>query len=395
VPRSSPVALVHDYLLVRRGAERTFEAIAECWPEAPIYTLLYDPEGTQGRFAHRDVRPSHLQRLGVSQASFRRLLPAFPWAVRSLPLSGYELVVSSSSAFAHGVRPPAGGQHVCYCHSPFRYAWFERERAMGEVPRPMRPVLKQVLQGIRAADRAAARRVTRYVANSELTRHRIATLWNRDADVIHPPVEVERFAPAEPGRAFLVVGELVAHKRVELALEAARLARAPIRVVGEGPDRARLEARYGRLAGVEFLGRVDDAKLNRLYATARALVVPNVEEFGIAAVEAQAAGRPVVAAGAGGARETVIDGETGVLVPCDDARALARAFAETDFDRFDSERIVSRARCFSRAAFKRRLLERVEAVHDQGRPFAVPAAQAAAPAAQSGAVAAATPSASS
>src|SRR6185437_6999903 len=156
----SPVALVHDYLLVRRGAERTFEAIAECWPEAPIYTLLYDPEGSEGRFEGRDVRTSHLQHLGAGQASFRRLLPAFPIAARLLPVQGHRIVVSSSSAFAHAVRPGPGARHVSYCHSPFRYAWFEHQRAMAEVPPAARSVLAATLAGIRAADRRAARGVT-------------------------------------------------------------------------------------------------------------------------------------------------------------------------------------------------------------------------------------------
>lgn len=375
VPR---VALVHDYLLVRRGAERTFEAIAECWPEAPIYTLLYDREGSQERFAGRDVRTSHLQRLGARQSNFRRLLPAFPLAVRSLPLSRYDLVVSSSSAFAHGIRGGAGRRHVCYCHSPFRYAWFETERALGEVPAPLRPVLRQTLSTIRGLDRSAARNVSRYLANSELTQRRIRTHWNRASEVVHPPVEVDRFTPSRPHpnlppraqRSLLIVTELVGHKRVAFALEAAQQAQVPVKVVGEGPERERLEARFGGPGRAEFLGRVGDAELARLYASARAFVLPNVEEFGIAAVEAQAAGRPVVAVAAGGALETVKDGETGVLVPHGDPGALARVLAETDFDRFESERIARHARSFSREAFKQRIVERVEAAAEEPRPLA-------------------------
>jgi len=358
---TSPTALVHDYLLVMRGAERTFAAIADCWPGAPIYTLLYDEEGTEGRFAGREVHISYLQKLGVGQRGFRRLLPAFPRAVRALPVDGYDLVISSSSAFAHGVRVDPGARHVCYCHSPFRYAWFETDRALGEVAAPLRPVVRRVLARIREADRLAARRVTGYVANSAITQERIASYWSRPSDVIHPPVEVERFHPARPEPWFLVVTELVRHKRVELALEAARRAGVRVRVVGEGPDRTRLEAEYGGAAGVaEFLGRVDDLELADLYSGARALVLPNVEEFGIAAVEAQAAGRPVVAVAAGGALETVVDGRTGVLVEPDDPDALARALAGTDFERFDSAQIVAHARGFSKATFQKRFREAVD-----------------------------------
>ncbi|HXR31569.1 MAG TPA: glycosyltransferase [Solirubrobacterales bacterium] len=354
---SDSVALVHDYLLVSRGAERTFAAIAECWPEAPIYTLLYDEEGTGGRFADREVRTSYLQRLGVGQRGFRSLLPAFPHATRSLPLDRYELIVSSSSAFAHGVARRRGARHVCYCHTPFRYAWFERERALGEVSPLLRRPLDHALWRTREADRRASRDVTRYIANSAITRERIRRYWGRESTVVHPPVEVERFrAREDPEPFFLVVTELVRHKRVDLALEAAARAKMPIRVVGEGPDRARLEARYGERGGLAtFLGRVDDAELAGLYARARALVLPNVEEFGIAAVEAQAAGRPVVAVGAGGALETVVDGETGILVEPDDVDALARSLAGIDFARFDPERIAAHARTFSKQAFQRRL----------------------------------------
>jgi glycosyltransferase involved in cell wall biosynthesis len=357
------VALVHDYLLVMRGAERTFAAIAECWPQAPIYTLLYDEEGTHGRFADRRVHTSYLQRLGLGQKRFRTLLPAFPRAIRSLPLGGYDLVISSSSAFAHGVVKPAGARHVCYCHSPFRYAWFERERALGEVPRPLRPALRRILWKVRESDRSAAREVTSYVANSAITRDRIAAYWGRESSVVHPPVEVDRFGASSDSDPFvLVVTELVRHKRVELALAAAQRAKVTIRVVGEGPDRARLEAKYGGREGTaEFLGRVDDAELARLYSRARAMVLPNEEEFGIAAVEAQAAGRPVVAVAAGGALETVVDGETGVLVAPGDFEGLARSLAATDFDRFDRDRIVAHARTFSKSAFQRRLRDQVEA----------------------------------
>lgn len=380
MPAASPVALVHDYLLVRRGAERTFEAMAECWPEAPIYTLLYDPEGSEGRFEGRDVRTSHLQHLGAGQASFRNLLPALPIAARLLPVQGHRLIVSSSSAFAHAVRPAAGARHVCYCHSPFRYAWFEHRRAMAEVPGPARAPLAATLAGIRAADRRAAGQVTSYLANSELTRDRIEAYWGRESDIVHPPVEVDRFAASAPPaprqrRPLLVVCELVAHKRVDVALEAAVLAKLPITVVGDGPERERLEARYARPGAVEFAGRVDDAELERLYAAALALVLPNTEEFGIAAVEAQAAGRPVVAAAAGGALETVVDGETGILVAPGDVEALAQALTATDFDRFDRRRIAAHAQRFSRATFKRRISQWVEAVAEEpGYASAVAAA---------------------
>jgi glycosyltransferase involved in cell wall biosynthesis len=350
----SRVVLVHDYLLVLRGAERTFAAMADAWPEAPIATLLYDERATEGRFAGRSVATSPLQRLGLTQRSFRPLLPVFPTAARRLDLRGFDCVVSSSSAFVHGVRPDTGARHVCYCHSPFRYAWHEQARALSEVPAPLRPALKLALRRHRAFDRRAAGRVDRYVANGEITRERIKRFWGRDAEILHPPVDVDRFDIGEPGDHVLFVGELVRHKRPEVAIDAAAAARRRIKVVGAGPELERLRARYRGQA--EFLDRVGDERLAQLYAEAAALVVPNVEEFGIAAVEAQAAGRPVIAVDAGGARETVVPGRTGILVPEADPHALARALRE-DLSGFDPADIRAHAQQFSRASFQARLRE--------------------------------------
>jgi glycosyltransferase involved in cell wall biosynthesis len=350
-------ALVHDYLLVLRGAERTFAEIAEIWPQAPIYTLLYDAEGTRERFAGRRVVTSPLQRLGGGQQSFRRLLPLYPWAVRRLPLDAHGLVVSSSSAFAHGVETAPGARHVCYCHTPFRYAWHDRARARGEAPAPLRPALELALWRHRRFDRNAVRGVTRFVANSAVTRERIRRFWRRDAVIVHPPVQVKRFTRApEPGDELLFVGEAVGHKRLELALEAARQAGRRMSVVGTGPELPRLRDRYGGTA--TFHGRVDDHRLEELFARAAALVVPGVEEFGIAAVESQAAGRPVIAANAGGVLETVVPGETGWLVPPDDVHAMARAMRR-DTSEFDPTAIRRHAERFSPASFRERLLDAI------------------------------------
>ena len=348
-------ALVHDYLLVLRGAERTFAAMADAWPDAPVYTLLYD-EAVDARFGGRQVTTSPLQRLRVKQSGFRRMLPLFPDAADRLCRGRHELIVSSSSAFAHRAAPADGGVHVSYCHSPFRYVWHERTRALGEVPRIAAPVLDRVLERIRRTDVRAAASVTWLIANSRLTQERIAEFWQRDSVVVHPPVEVERFHRGTPEDWFLIVGELVAHKRTEAALAAARRAGRRIKVVGTGPELERLEALYGDTA--DFLGRVDDAALTDLYARARAVVTPNVEEFGIAAVEGQAAGRPVVALNRGGVRETVVDGITGVLVEDDDG--LAEALRDTDFDAFDPSLIVLNAQRFSTAAFQASLRREVE-----------------------------------
>jgi glycosyltransferase involved in cell wall biosynthesis len=351
------VGLVHDYLLVLRGAERAFAAMTDEWPQAPIHTTLYDRDGTRGRFASRRVHTSPLQRLGLRQDGFRRALPLYPWAVERLDVARHDVLVSSSSAFAHGVRPGPGAVHVCYCHSPFRYAYHERATALAEAPRAARPALGAALRRIRRWDAGAAARVDHYIANSTITRERIRRLYGRDAPVIHPPVEVERFTAGEPGDQVLVVGELVAHKRVDVVLEAARRAGTGVVVVGEGPERRRLEAAHPH---ARFLGRISDSSLAHEYATAKALVCATVEEFGICAVEAQAAGRPVVAPRAGGTGETVVDGVTGVLLDEVTVDTLADALRHTDFDRFDPALVRANAERFSTQTFRERLRAEVE-----------------------------------
>ncbi|HEX4188479.1 MAG TPA: glycosyltransferase [Solirubrobacteraceae bacterium] len=346
------VALAHDYLLVMRGAERTFSAMAELYDQSPILTLLYDERGTGGRFAGRSITTSWLQRLGVGQQGFRRLLPLYPLAVERLKLPPSDALVSSSSAFAHGIRVPEGTVHVCYCHAPFRYAWYEQARALAETPLPLRPALRVQLRWMRRWDLAASRRVDVYIANSVLTRERIKRFYGRDAPIIHPPVETHRFTPSDAGDSLLVVSEIVRHKRVDVALEAARRARAPIQVVGSGPEYAALRDAYPE---ARFLGRVEDAEIARLYASARAVVVPSMEEFGITAVEAQAAGRPVIAAAAGGALETVLDGQTGRLAAFDDVDAFAAAIEGIEQLDFDPARATQNAARFSVEAFTSKL----------------------------------------
>jgi glycosyltransferase involved in cell wall biosynthesis len=363
--------LVHDYLLVLRGAERSFAAMADRFPDAPLYTLLYDEAGTKGRFAAHSITTSYLQRLSIRQDGFRKLLPLFPSAVERLPVSDCDVVLSSSSAFAHGVSARPDAIHVCYCYTPLRYAWFEQERALADVSPPLRPLLRATLARCRSWDRRVSQRVTRYVAISELSRERIAKYLGRDAEVVYPPVEIGRFTPGQPEDYFLIVCELVRHKQVDVALEAARRAGVSVVVVGSGPDSERLSALYRDVA--RFVGRVEDEEIAALYARALAVLIPNVEEFGITAVEAQASGRPVLAADAGGARETVISGVTGMLFPPGNVDALAEAMREIDWTRFDSTRCRTQAERFSVGAFQDGIVEqlrRAGATVDDGGPHA-------------------------
>jgi glycosyltransferase involved in cell wall biosynthesis len=352
------VALVHDFLLDLRGGERVFLALCDLFPGADIFTAIYDPVGTEGRFAHRRVHTSFLQRLHPNATSFRRLLPLYPYAMEALDLAGYDLVLSSSSAWAHGVLPSEDAVHVCYCHNPFRYAWNAREatlRAHGPI---VRAGLGAVLQRWRQWDWIAAQRVDRYIANSETTRRRIARYFTRDAEVVYPPVEVERFAPGVVGEHYAVLSELMPHKRIELAVRAFNQLRRPLVVIGDGPDARRLQ----RLAGptIRFTGRVTDAEVARLLATSRALIVTATEEFGIAAVEAQAAGRPVIALDEGGVTESVHEGRTGIFYEQATPEALAEAVAAFDPFSVDPADCVANAHRFGVEAFAQEIRANVD-----------------------------------
>jgi len=360
------VALIHDFLLDVRGAERTFAALADLYPQADLFTAVYDPRGTEGRFEHRNVNTSFLQRLRPTARTFRPLLPFYPYAMESLDLSGYDLVVSSSSAWAHGVIVDPDAVHVCYCHNPFRYAWNARDETLNERGALQRAALRVVFQRWRQWDWIAAQRVDRYIANSETTRRRIRRYFGRESDVVYPPVETSRFKPGPVSDFYVVLSELMPHKRIHLAIEAFNRLRRPLVVIGNGPDARRLR----RLAGptISFTGRVSDERAAQLLSAARALVVTATEEFGIAAVEAQAAGRPVIALAEGGVRETVQEGVTGTFYDAPDPDALAEAVAGFDALGADPAACVANADRFDVAHFRHGIRRVVAEACDEERP---------------------------
>ncbi|GAC1440330.1 MAG: glycosyltransferase family 4 protein [Solirubrobacteraceae bacterium] len=349
-PKPTRTALVHDFLLDVRGAERVFLSLCELFPDADLFTAVYDEEGTEGRFAHRTINTSFLQRLHPTARNFRALLPLYPYATEALDLRGYDLVVSSSSAWAHGVLVDDSAVHISYCHNPFRYAWNARDAALKGRNALTCAALSVILQRWRQWDWLAAQRVDHYIANSETTRRRIGRYFNRESSVVYPAVEVERFAPGAVGDYHLVLSELMPHKRIALAIESFNRLGWPLVVIGNGPDARRLQ----RLAGptIRFEGRVSDERAAELLAGARALVVTATEEFGIAAVEAQAAGRPVVALAEGGACETVVDGVTGVFYDSPDPESLIAALTAFDASAIDPQQCVVNAARFDNAHFR-------------------------------------------
>ena len=331
----------------RGGAEKVTLALHRMFPDAPIFTALYHPEATFEDFSSADVRPSRLQRRSRDAETFRRFLPWLARAFRSMDLRGFDLVISSSAGFSHHVRPD-GGCHIVYCHTPPRFLWDERyDRSVA--PRWARPMVPAVLRGLRRGDRRAAARAHAYVANSKVTALRIKRVYGRRSVVVHPPVEVERFSTGPTGDHYLVVGRLLAHRRMDLAVRAFTQLGKRLIVVGDGPARAELE----RIAGptIEFAGAVPDERLETLYASCRGVIVPGVEDFGIVPLEANAAGRPVIARAAGGALETVVDGRTGVLFDAETPEALADAILRREQLRFDPANLRAHAASFGADAF--------------------------------------------
>ena len=357
---------MHDFLLDVRGAERVFVELCAMWPDADIFTAVYDERGTEGRFADRTVHSSFLQRLHPSARTFRALLPLYPAAIESFDLSGYDLVVSSSSAWAHAVLCDEHTVHVSYCHNPFRYAWNDRDRTLARSRNAFtRAFLRGAFRRWRQWDWIAAQRTDRYVANSRTTQARIRAYFGREAHVVNPPVHTERFSPGAVGDHFAIVSELMPHKQIDVAIEAFNALRLPLIVVGDGPDAHRLRRAAGPT--VQFSGRVSDATVAEVLQGARALIVTAIEEFGIAAVESQAAGRPVIARRGGGALETIVDGVTGCFWS-GGSQELVDAILGFDDAAVDQQDCVRNAARFDKSSFRRGLRAEVQAAYNTAAP---------------------------
>jgi glycosyltransferase involved in cell wall biosynthesis len=353
LPGVERVALVHDWLTGMRGGEKVLEVLCQLYPQATLYTLIHVPGSVSPAIEQLPVRTSFIQRLPLARRQYRRYLPLFPWAIERLRLDDADLVISSSHCAAKAVRPPAGVRHLCYCHSPMRYAWDQFDAYFGasRVGKVRSGIARRVLRRLARWDAATAGRVDRFLANSRHVAGRIHRYYNRESTVVYPPVDTDFFTPDEsrPGSAFLVVSALVPYKRLEVAIDAAGRLAAPLTIVGDGPDRARLQGRAGHT--VEFVGRRSNEEIRELYRRAAAVLLPGEEDFGIVPVEAQACGRPVVALGAGGALESVTDGLTGVLVAEPSAEAFADGMARARERRWDPQALRVAALRFSRDRF--------------------------------------------
>ncbi|MBN1640047.1 MAG: glycosyltransferase [Anaerolineae bacterium] len=363
------VALVHDWLNQVGGAENVLEHLVSLYPEAPIYTSIYWPEAMPARYREWEIRTTWMDKLPMVHRHHQPFLPLYPVAFEGLDLSGYDVVLSNKSGFCHGVITPPETLHVCYCLSPTRYVWRYHDYARREgLGRLARAALAPVLSALRVWDRGAADRVDRYIAISTEIQRRIHKYYRRESDVIYPPVDTARFAPAdEYDDYYLVVGRQVPYKRIDLAVQACTELGLPLKVAGSGRDQARLRKMAGPT--VEFLGYVPDRELPALLAGCKAFLFPGAEDFGIAPLEAMAAGRPVIAYAYGGALDTVVEGVTGILFPEQTARSLAEAIRRFDARAYDPWAIRRHAERFDAAVFRERIAAYVAQAWEEHRAW--------------------------
>jgi glycosyltransferase involved in cell wall biosynthesis len=359
------VALVHDHLAQDGGAEKVLAVLANMFPEAPIYTLLYDKKYTDRYLPGRQIETSIIQKLPGGVRHYQWYMPFMPMAVEFFDLRAFDLIISDTSSFAKGVITAPGALHISYCHTPTRYLWSDTHQYINELKynKWLKKVISLVLNKIRIWDRLAADRVDLFIANSRTVQERIAKYYRRQSLVIYPPVEVDKFKISDlstldkADRYFLIGCRLAPYKRVDLAIETFKKLGSDYRlkIFGDGVDLKRLRALAGDADNIEFLGRVSEEQKVELYSHAQAFLNPQEEDFGITVVESMAAGRPVIAFRRGGAVETVIDGQTGLFFDEATVESLSAAVKRFSELSFDSQRIREHALQFSVDNFKKQI----------------------------------------
>jgi glycosyltransferase involved in cell wall biosynthesis len=341
-----------------RGGEKVLEAIAELFPDATMHTLLHVRGSVSAPLERHRQRRSFVQWLPSAARHYRQYLPLFPTAIEQFDFDPYDLVISTSHCAAKSVVVPGRARHVCYCHSPMRYAWDQFDSYFGpaQVGRMASRLLRPVLARLARWDAATAGRVDRYVANSHYVAGRIARYYNRESTVVYPPIDTTFYRPdpvRSPEPFFLIVSALVPYKRLDIAIRACAAAGTALKIVGKGPEQGRLRRLAETVgANVEFSGWLEDEQIRELYQRSLAVLMPGIEDFGMVPVEAQACGRPVVALAEGGAVESVVDGVTGVLVQDPSVEAFAAALRDVSSREFDSAAIRRHAEVFSKARFQ-------------------------------------------
>lgn len=361
MPSKLRVALVHDHLAQDGGAERVLRAFMELYPEAPVFTLVYNKSEANPWFAKKDIRPSFIQHLPGSQHFYQWYLPFMPTAVERYDLTEFDIVLSSSASFAKGVITNPRTLHVCYLHSPTRYLWNDTISYVNNLryARILKVVAMFVLTRLRQWDRLAADRVDHFIVNSRFVAERLKKYYRRDGQVIYPPVDIDRFA-IQPtiGKYYLTGGRLVPYKRFDIVIEAFNRLGLPLKIFGTGPAEKPLRAIAK--PNIEFVGRPDDEAMGKLFGEALAFINPQEEDFGITVIEAMAAGRPVIAYAAGGALETVKSGVTGTLFHDQEWEALADTVIRFKPEVFNPTTIRMWAEQFSSSRFQAEIQAAVE-----------------------------------
>ncbi len=358
------VALVHDYLNQYGGAEKVLEAFLEIFPDAPIYTLLSDKKIVDKFFLNKKIKNSFLQKIPFIKKHHRLFPPLMPLAVEKLDLSDYDLVLSDSAAFGKGIITRPDTLHICYCHTPIRYAWddshkYVKEFSMPKIAKLFVPVFMNYL---RLWDREAAYRVDKFVCNSEFVAQRIKKYYKQDAEVIYPPVNIKDFGVTDlienNKPYFLMVGRLLPYKRFDMAIEAFNKLELPLKIIGNGPEMKKLK----KMANwnIEFLGELNNKDLKKYYQGCQALIFPQEEDFGIVALEAMACGRPVIAYRGGGALESVLEGKTGMFFEEQTVGSLVDAIKNFDVSKFNSKIIYQHALKFDKENFKKKIKDFID-----------------------------------
>jgi glycosyltransferase involved in cell wall biosynthesis len=354
MPDDLKIALVHHWMVSMRGGEKVLEQLALLFPRADIFTLVCRPDNISSNLKSHKITTSFLQRLPGGVKHYQSLLPLMPFAVEQFDLTGYDLVISSDASVVKGVVLPPNVLHICYCHSPMRYAW---DMYFDYLTTARKSILKRlmipaVMNYLRVWDVAAANRVDHFIANSSYVRDRIRKHYRRDSHVIFPPVSLESFGPDVPGDFYLALGQMVPYKRIDLAVEAFNRSGKRLLIMGDGSEKPKLAAMAK--PNVEMVPWQSDAKVREYYARCKAFIFPGEEDFGITPLEAQASGRPVIAFAKGGALETVIDGETGLFFKEQTAEGIQDAIdrLERGEHRITPEKCIANAARFSEKSFR-------------------------------------------
>lgn len=357
------VAIVHDWLIHMRGGEKVLEALTEVFPDATIYTLFSHRPRLSPSLRRMRIKNSLLHYLPGIRLYYRWLLPFLPFFIQTLRIRNADLVISSSHCVAKGVRIPKGAMHVCYCHTPMRYLWGFEEIYFETFPRWFLFLLRPVLEWLRRWDVATSREADRFLCNSETVRDRIQQIYGREAEIVHPPVDTQFFkatphAMRQKKDYYLIVSALTPYKRIDIAIQCFNHWDRKLLIAGTGPSRRKYEAQ-AKTRNIEFLGKVSDEKLVRLYTGAKALIFPQEEDFGIVPLEAQACGTPVIAYARGGALETVKDG---VFFTQQSPQAIRQAIEEFECREFDPNTLREQALKFDKEVFKNKMTETVKNV---------------------------------